>query len=49
MNIVFWIFVILAAVGVWYVCAPLFNHIGNAAKYVAEEISEEMKGENDEK
>ena len=47
MNVVFWLLILIGAAALWYACLPLFKHIGKAAETVAEDIKDEMKGENE--
>lgn len=47
MNIVFWFVILLAAAALWYAFLPLFKHIGKAAEIVAEDIKNEVKGDNE--
>ena len=46
MNVVFWLLILVAAAALWFACLPLFKHIGKAAKNAAEDIKDEIKGDN---
>lgn len=48
MNVVFWLWIVMALAGIWALCTPLFRKIGKEADSIKEEIKNEVKeGEND--
>lgn len=45
MNIVFWLFVAVAAFGLWVFLWPVFGGVGRYIKEKAEDLKTEMKDE----
>lgn len=47
MNPVFWLLVILALVGVWFILTPMFKHIGKSTTDMVDKAKKEMFDDNE--
>lgn len=48
MNPVFWLLVVLFAIGIWFAISPSFNSIGDRAINIVKNAKEEMLNEEEE-